>query len=195
LLVLLRGVPGIADVRSVSPAELRDVAQWSNPDVVVLDRVAVGADVVELCADLAAGVVVLVADEQDEVVVPAIRAGARAVVLRDGPVDEIADAVRAVADHQGFVAPLLTTRVLESIAGAQAAPDAAPSLGALTVREREVLSMVADGESNQIIARRLTISVRTVKYHVSNILAKLDVRDRRQVILLVRGTGKGGETA
>jgi NarL family two-component system response regulator LiaR len=158
-----------------SAGEALAVAAALRPDVVLMDLVLGGLDGVEATARLRASVpgsriVVLTAFSQDELVFPALRAGASGYLLKDVHPRELADAVRRVARGETVIAPAIAARLVRGLTPGPFA--------SLTVREREVLRLLARGEGNAAIAARLSISERTVKKHVSNILGKLQVADR-----------------
>ncbi|GGM93037.1 DNA-binding response regulator [Lentzea pudingi] len=191
LMEVVRCLPGVMNVRATTAAQ--DLCAPSDAEVVVIDCTAAGWKAVRWCRE-AAGVgkrVVALTrrDDDDDALIPLMRAGARAVALRDGPTEEIIAAVRAAVARQAFLAPSLASHVMDSFVDSAAAEEAGVDLDGLTRREREVLSLVATGDSNRDIAARLTVTVRTVKYHVSNILMKLELRDRRQVMTLLQRTG------
>ena len=140
------------------------------------------------------GVVVLVRDDDADLVADLLTAGVRGVALREGPIDDLAQAIRVVDDGHAFVAPPLMSRLLDYISPIPIQVDRQAAgnivVEALTPREREVLQLMASGQSNKDIAANLVIEVRTVKYHVSNILTKLGVRDRGQAMALAHRTGQ-----
>jgi DNA-binding NarL/FixJ family response regulator len=123
--------------------------------------------------------------------------GASGFLLKDVPPDQLTGAIRAVAAGDAVVAPRVTRRLLDAFAhrlpdDADAPPRAAaddPRLRELTAREREVLLEVATGRTNAEIAERLVLSEATVKTHVGRILAKLDLRDRVQAVILAYELG------
>jgi DNA-binding NarL/FixJ family response regulator len=162
------------------------------PDVVVIDLVMPGVDGVEAIRRIHAArpetrVLVLTSYADDTKAVPAVRAGAAGYLLKDVQPAELAAAIRTVAAGGALLAPAVTARVLQEVAGPQADPG-------LTAREREVLALLARGRSNKEIAAQLVLSEKTVKTHVSSILGKLGVADRTQAALLaVREGLVGGE--
>jgi NarL family two-component system response regulator LiaR len=122
-------------------------------------------------------VIVLTSFDDDERVFPAIKAGAPGYLMKDGPPAELAEAVRRVHRGEALVAPTVAAKLMQEVAGREtAAAD-------LTGRELDVLRLVARGLSNKLIARELGVSEKTVKTHVSNILAKLHLADRTQAAL------------
>jgi DNA-binding NarL/FixJ family response regulator len=132
-------------------------------------------------------VLVLTTFDHDEYVVEALRAGASGFLLKDVPADDLVEAVRVVHRGEAIVAPSVTRRLLDRFADqlpTAAAPTTAPDFSELTEREHEVLLLVAKGMSNAEIAAHLVVSETTVKTHVSNVLAKLGLRDRVQAVVL-----------
>jgi len=121
-------------------------------------------------------------------------AGASGFLLKDPRPAELAEAIRTVANGEAVVSPRITRRMLEMFAshlpddGSQAI-DEDPRIASLTPREREILVLMAQGMSNSEIAAHLVVSATTVKTHVGNILAKLDVRDRVQAVVVAYETG------
>jgi len=155
-----------------------------DPDVVLLDLVMPGTDGVtalELMAEagVAAKVLVVTSFGETRAVVPAIRAGARGYVSKEVEPSALAAAIRAVAAGHVLLGPEIAAELLRP---APADPGSAAD-PQLTAREREVLELIARGRSNREIARALTVSEKTVKTHVSNVLMKLGVADRTQAAL------------
>ena len=130
-------------------------------------------------------VVVLTTFDDDEYVAAALRYGAIGYLLKDTPSEELAAAIRAV--HKGYtqLGPGLVEKIMAKVPAAAPVPPASPppSWDELTPREREVLSMIAKGASNREIAQALFISEGTVKNHVTNILNRLNLRDRTQAAI------------
>jgi DNA-binding NarL/FixJ family response regulator len=146
-----------------------------------------GLDGIETTRRLSgARVLILTTFELDEYIVEALRAGASGFLLKDAEPAELVRAVRIVAAGDALLAPSVTRRLLEQVAAQLPAVDHAPPKGfeQLTAREREVLRLVARGLSNAEIADQLVVSETTVKKHVSHLLAKLDLRDRVQAVVL-----------
>ncbi|MEU6896080.1 response regulator transcription factor [Streptomyces sp. NPDC046557] len=159
-------------------------AEELRPDVILMDVKMPGTDGIEALRrlrDLAnpARVLVVTSFTEQRTVVPALRAGAAGYVYKDIDPDALAGAIRSV--HAGHV--LLQPAVAEALLTQEDQPSSSPRAGALTDREREVLSLIADGRANREIARALVLSEKTVKTHVSNILMKLDLSDRTQAAL------------
>jgi DNA-binding NarL/FixJ family response regulator len=135
-------------------------------------------------------VVVLTTFDLDEYAFAALRAGASGFLLKDARADDLLDAIRTVHRGDAVIAPSTTRRLIDRVAADLPTPRPGPSpLDALTDREREVLLEIARGASNAEIASRLYLSETTVKTHVGHILAKLDLRDRVQAVILAYETG------
>jgi DNA-binding NarL/FixJ family response regulator len=155
------------------------------PDVILLDLKLPGMDGVGVLRELrdsglATRALVLTSASDRALVTLAMQAGAAGFLYKDVDPDALVRALRSVHDGNTLLAPEAAGSLLRSPAGASAVR----GIGALTGREREVLAEIADGRSNREIARRLQVSEKTVKTHVSSVLAKLGVADRTQAALL-----------
>ena len=167
-----------------------------EPDVTLMDirmpRLdGIGATRRLVAAGVATKVLVLTTFDLDEYVFEALRAGASGFLLKDAPAEELAAAIRVVAAGESLLAPVVTRRVIDAFVR-RAAPPRAPldaRLSTLTPRELEVLGLVARGLSNQDISARLVVSEGTTKTHVSNVLAKLGLRDRVQAVVFAYEAG------
>jgi len=164
------------------------------PDVVLmdlnmpeLDGVAATGQILQ--ANPRVAVLVLTMFDDDDSVFAAMRAGARGYLLKGTNHADILRAVHAVATGGAVFGPAVAQRVLDFFA--HGAAQSAATFPQLSDREREVLDLLAQGDSNGRIATRLTISEKTVRNHVSNIFAKLAVADRAQAIIRAREAGLG----
>ena len=163
------------------------------PDVVLMDvRMPVmgGIEATRQVQDLSPPprVLILTTFDLDDYVYAALRAGASGFLLKDATPDQILDAVRVVATGEALLAPTVTRRLVAEFAGrAKLVPPA--NLSELTVREREVFSLVARGLANAEIVDVLHLAEQTVKSHVSAVLAKLGLRDRVQAVVLAYESG------
>jgi NarL family two-component system response regulator LiaR len=158
------------------------VAGKVKPHVVLMDLVMPEMDGVEATRRMLAEhpeirVIVLTSFAEDDKIFPALRAGAAAYLLKDVKPADLAETVRAVARGESRLSPDITRKVLSGIAGGSAAQEPAE---ALTSRETEVLRCLARGLANKEIAAQLFIAEKTVKTHISSILAKLALADRTQ---------------
>ena len=163
-------------------AEAVEQAARLVPDVVLMDLVMPELDGVEATRRIRAEspttkVIVLTSFADDEKVFPAIKAGAAGYLLKDVRPADLADAVRKASRGEALLAPSVAARLMQEVSGERPAP------AGLTERELEVLRLIARGMSNRQIAKELVVSEKTVKTHVSNILAKLHLADRTQAAL------------
>jgi DNA-binding NarL/FixJ family response regulator len=174
------------------------LVQGQAPDVVLMDVRMPGTDGVEATRQIiAAGsrsrVIILTTFDLDEYAYAALRAGASGFLLKDAPPGDLISAIRAVASGDAVVAPSTTRRLLSSLVHqlprSDSGDDDHPRLQLLTPREREVMVAVSRGLSNAEIAEALVLSEATVKTHVGRILAKLDLRDRVQIVVFAYDQG------
>lgn len=154
-----------------------------RPDVALLDLVMPGTDGLAVLEQVAAlglptRLIVLTSFSDTDLVVPAVRAGASGYLLKDAEPRALEEAIRAVHRGEGLLHPGAAGAVMRAVA--QPPPAPAPDL---TPREREVLALLAQGLTNRLIARDLAVAEKTVKTHVSHVLAKLGVADRTQAAL------------
>jgi len=175
-------------------AQAVKMAAELRPDVVLMDVRMPVLDGVEatkrIVADGTARVLVMTTFDLDEYVYAALQGGASGFLLKDTQPGHLVSALRAVASGDAVVSPSVTRRLLDRFVGSGGSPmrDTA-ELDVLTDREREVLVLIAKGMSNLEIAEALFLSEATVKTHVGRILAKLELRDRVQAVVLAYETG------
>ncbi len=167
-----------------------------RPDVVLMDIRMPELDGLEATARILADadwpvrVIILTTFDPDEYVFQALRAGASGFVLKDLPADQLANAVRTVADGGALLAPSITRRLVGRFADQFAVNSAISSrLERLTARERDVVVGVAHGRTNVEIGDDLFIGTATVKSHVSSVLTKLGLRDRTQLVVFAYESG------
>lgn len=168
---------------AASGSESLDMVAKSKPDVVLMDLMMPEMDGVEATRRLRADspdtrVIVLTSFAEEDKIFPAIRAGAAGYLLKDVKPAELAETIRAVARGESRLAPDITRTLLSNIAAGEQGQQGAREV--LTGREAEVLRCLARGLSNKEIAAELFIAEKTVKTHISNILAKLGFADRTQ---------------
>jgi DNA-binding NarL/FixJ family response regulator len=182
----------VLEVASTGREAVR-AATEHRPDVAVLDITMPDGDGLWVCDQLrAAGlgvrVLILTMSDDDENVLAALRAGAYGYTLKGAGPDELVAAVHAVARGEALFGAGIAARMLQHF-GHSAVASPFPQL---TERETEVLGLLAAGRDNAGVARRLGVSPKTVRNHVSNIITKLHVSDRSGAILRARDAGLGG---
>ncbi len=176
--------------------EAVEVTRQHRPDVVLmdirmpeLDGLAATAEIIA-AADWPVKVVILTTFDPDEYVYRALQAGASGFLLKDLPPENLAPAIRTVADGGGLLDPSITRRLIGRFARSLAEDTAAARrLATLTERERDVLVELAKGATNAEISEGLFIGAATVKTHVSAVLAKLGLRDRAQAVVFAYESG------
>ncbi len=196
LIAVLAATPGYEVVGEASDgAQGVEQADALEPDVVIMDLHMPRLNGVEATRTIVGrhpgmGVLVLTMLENDESVFAALRAGARGYLVKGAGRDEIRGAVEAVAAGGIVVGPAMASQVLGFFAGQAGRPAATP-FPELTDREREVLDLVARGLTNAAIASRLYVSGKTVRNHVSNVMARIQAADRAEAIVRAREAGLG----
>jgi DNA-binding NarL/FixJ family response regulator len=191
----------VADIAVVGEAasgeEAVELAKELEPHVVLMDIKMPGLNGIEatreiLRASPRVGVLILTMFEDDDSLFAAMRAGAKGYLLKDSGGEGVVNAIRAVTSGEAVFGPGVAERIIGffSVPRSAAPQRAFPEL---TEREEEILSLVAQGKSNQEIARQLFVSLKTVRNHVSHILLKLQVADRAQAVIRARDAGMGHE--
>jgi DNA-binding NarL/FixJ family response regulator len=178
-----------------SVSEAIGMARELEPDLILMDfglpdGTGLEATQAILAEQPEAKIVFLTVHEQDDRLFAAIRSGAKGYLLKNVPVSKLLDYLRGVERGEAAVSPAMTSHILEEFARLGSGPDPGPAeLSELTTREVEVLQEVARGATNREIADRLCISENTVKNHMGNILAKLNLRNRREAAGFARRHG------
>ena len=177
--------------------EAIEKARLHRPDVVLmdirmprLDGLKATARILEASGTLPR-ILMLTTYDLDEYIFEALKAGASGFLLKDSPADELVAAIQVVAAGDALLAPSVTRRLIEAFVSApRIEPEAERQLDDLTGREAEVLLLVARGLSNAEIAAELHLGEATVKSHVGNLLMKLHLRDRVQLVVLAYESGR-----
>jgi DNA-binding NarL/FixJ family response regulator len=173
---------------STGPDAVAVVAR-THPDVVCMDvRMPGGDGLAATRRILAAGsappaVLVITTFDLDEYVFGALEAGASGFLLKDAEPDELVAAVRRLAGGSGLLDQAVTRRVIAEFARRHAAPSPSAAVGLLTSREADIVRVLAQGRSNEEIARELFIETSTVKSHLTRAMAKIGTRDRLQTVV------------
>jgi DNA-binding NarL/FixJ family response regulator len=177
-------------------AEAVRLAARQRPDVLLMDIRMPLLDGIEATRQIAghpelAGVhvVILTTFELDEYIFDALRAGAAGFLVKDTDAVELIRAVRVVAAGESLLSPTVTRRLIAEFTARTRSPRPRPGLDDLTAREREVVTLIASGLSNDEIAGRLYVSASTVKTHAGRAMTKLAARDRAQLVVAAYETG------
>jgi DNA-binding NarL/FixJ family response regulator len=197
---ILKSVPDIEIVGEAGTGqEALTLASNLNPDVILMDIQMPDLNGVEATQRILknqpnAGIIIVTMLEDDDSLFSAMRAGARGYVLKGADKAEMLKSIRAVAEGEALFGPAIAARLLNFFHNKPAQPKAeTPSTAFpdLTDREREILSCIARGDTNFEIAKQLTISLKTVRNHVSSIFNKLQVTNRAQAAIRARDAGLG----
>jgi DNA-binding NarL/FixJ family response regulator len=192
---LIEQTPDIDIVgEAATGTEAVQLTRDTGPDVVVMDIRMPGMDGIEATQLITAGgmrarVLVLTTFDDDDYVYGALRAGASGFLVKDMALDDILTAIRVVAAGEAIIAPGVTRRLITQFTSQSRPGREHPELTGITDREREVLRLVGLGMSNAEIAAALYITVGTAKTHVARLLAKLDARDRVQLVITAYQAG------
>jgi len=183
--------------QAATGAEAVTLAAQHQPDVVLMDIQMPDMNGIEATRRIVhtsphIGVIIVTMFEDDDSVFAAMRAGARGYVLKGADQEEMLRTVRAVARGEALFGPAIATRLMNFFAS-PVLDTSVPLFPDLTDREREILDLIARGDSNSDIALHLHISPKTVSNHISNIFNKLQVADRAQAIVRAREAGMGRE--
>jgi DNA-binding NarL/FixJ family response regulator len=191
---LLGSLDGIEVVCQAEDADQARERIDESVDVVLMDLhlgedsgIETTRDLVRMLPDLA--VLVITMDEDDESVVAAMRAGARGYLLKSASPAEVERGIRAVANGEAILGPQVASRAMATLTSGRTAVRV--PFPELSDREREVLDLLARGYDNATIARRMVLSPKTVRNHVSNVLTKMGVPDRAAAIIRARDEGLG----
>ncbi|WP_173918437.1 response regulator transcription factor [Halobacillus sp. Marseille-Q1614] len=164
--------------------EAVDLALKNRPDIILMDLVMKEMDGIEATRQIVqqwpeARIIIVTSFLDDEKVYPALEAGAVSYMLKTSKAGEIANAIRATYEGQSILEPEVTGKIMNKMR----TPQKAKLHEALTAREKEILLLMTEGKNNQEISEELFIALKTVKVHVSSILAKLNVQDRTQAVI------------
>lgn len=191
---LLDSMPDIEVIgEAISGKEAVEMATAHQPDVVLMDLQMPGGSGLAAIRELGKSspnirILVVTLFEDDESVFAALRAGARGYILKDADEEEMMRAIRAVGEGEAIFSAAIASRLMDYFAASRSLipQEVFPEL---TEREREILTLIARGKTNAEIAAELTISLKTVRNHVSNIYSKLQVADRTQAAIRAREAG------
>jgi DNA-binding NarL/FixJ family response regulator len=167
-----------------------------KPDIVLMDIQMPGTDgleatrrIVEMHDEVSTKVLILTTFERDDYIFEALRAGACGFLLKNATPEDLVAGIRVVAEGNALLAPSVTRHVIAKFAQKTKPRDYTDSLNKLTAREIDILKLIARGKTNAEIAQDLFIGEATVRTHVSNLLGKLDLRDRVQIVAFAYESG------
>ena len=192
---LLSSIPEVDIIAEAATGdEAIQLADKWLPDVILMDIQMPGVNGLEATRKILEdnphiGVIIVTMFDDDDSVFAAMRAGARGYILKGADQDDMVRTIMAVARGEALFGSSIATRIMDYFN--QPHPAVSKAFPELTPREREVLEFIAQGMNNHDIATRLSLSLKTVRNHVSNILNKLQVSDRVQAVLRAREAGMG----
>jgi DNA-binding NarL/FixJ family response regulator len=185
-------VVGEAEDGAIAVSAVRNL----KPDVVLMDIKMPIMDGLEATRYIVAEkskvpsrVIILTTFERDEYIFESLRSGASGFILKNSPPEDLINAIRVVAEGNALLAPSVTRRIIAEFAQKPVPKTYEEGAKQLTEREIEVLRLVAKGKTNEEIAGELCIGEATVKTHVSNVLSKLELRDRVQLVVFAYESG------
>jgi DNA-binding NarL/FixJ family response regulator len=198
----MRGLlDSVADIEVIGEAtdgdEAVELAADLSPDVILMDIKMPGTNGIAATRKVLetnphTGVLVVTMFEDDDSVFAAMRAGARGYLLKNTRGEEVVNAIRTVAGGGAIFSPGVARRLIDFFSAPRKPITEPPrAFPELTVREEEILTLIAQGHENHEIAQKLYLSLKTVRNHVSNIFAKLQVADRAQAVIRAREAGLG----
>ncbi|WP_042410180.1 response regulator [Streptacidiphilus carbonis] len=196
--LLVDSAPDLASVGEASTGtEAVELAEREQPDVVLMDirmpdmdGIAATRTITAAPSTSAVRVLILTTFEVDEYVFSALRAGASGFLLKDTPPADLLAAIRVVAGGEALLAPSVTRRLIEEFTRRpEPAQQPIAALECTTDREREVLTLIGLGMSNDEIAAHLHLSLSTAKTHIGRLLMKLGARDRAQLVIAAYNAG------
>jgi DNA-binding NarL/FixJ family response regulator len=195
LRALLHLFPDIQVVGEASTGEETITqADALQPDIILMDIQMPGVNGIEATRRIVRsspniGIIVVTMFEDDSSVFSAMRAGARGYILKEAGEEEVFRAIRAVAQGEAIFSPAIARRLVHFFSNLPM--ESNPVFPELTKREREILDLIARGETNSEIVQRLVLSPHTIRNHISNIFSKLQVADRAEAIIRARDAGLG----
>lgn len=191
---LLDSMPDVEVIGEAQTAEEAiEYAEQLQPDVILMDLQLPGSSGLDATREIVRlsphiQILVITLFEDNDSIFAALQAGARGYILKDTDEEEMIRAIRAVGSGEAIFSPAIANHLMDyfSTSRNKIPKEVFPEL---TYREREILELIAIGESNHSIAERLSISLKTVRNHVSNIYSKLQVADRAQAVIKAREGG------